>query len=70
VRPILTTDKLLKSRTDLTALIHSRTVFGLRERLPIDAQLVAMAWRSGASQLPFLEGCVVIHGPDFGQIKA
>jgi hypothetical protein len=29
-----------------------------------------MAWRSGASQLPFVEGCAVIQGPDFGQVKA
>jgi hypothetical protein len=31
VRPILTTDKLLKSWTDLIALIHNRTVLGPRE---------------------------------------
>lgn len=69
-RPILTTDKLLKSWTDLLALIHNRTAYGPREWLPLDVQRIAVIWNVGISELKYVEGCVVIKGPDFGQIRA
>ncbi|KAF7508926.1 hypothetical protein GJ744_008635 [Endocarpon pusillum] len=70
LRPILTTNKLLRSWTDLLALIHNRTTYGPREWLPLDVQRIMVIWNVGISELKYVEGCVVIKGPDFGQIRA
>ncbi len=70
MRPILTTDKLLRSWTDLLALIHNRTTYGPEEWLQLDVQRIAVIWNAGISELTFVEGCVVIKGRDFGQIRA